>query len=188
MKEQIKSLRESNGHSRKEFAEIIGCSLSHVINLETGAARLSDDHKHILMDRFDVLAEYFGQESEAPINTTEYDKIIGQNVKFYRKQIGMTQEILAQEMGYSQASSVSAIERGSKPIGKKKLIQLAGIFDVHVSELFNARDILGSSEEETTHNKFIYLLDAKEKPAVWNDIKKLIDTGCRELRKMGVQK
>jgi transcriptional regulator with XRE-family HTH domain len=184
MKEKIKSLRESNGHSRKEFAEIIGCSLSHVINLETGAARLSNDHKGALIDHFDLPENYFGQDDpNAPINTTEYDRIIGQNIRFYRKQAGITQDILAQEMEYSQASSISAVERGSKPISKKKLIKLAEIFGIHVSELFSNRNTVTSSEEEVLRNKFIFLLDSEKKPAVWDKIKELIETGCREIKK-----
>ena len=184
IKDKIKSLREANGLSRKEFHKVIGCSMSHVINLEKGAARLSEDHRAILEEKFDLPENYFEpMDANAPISTSDYDRIIGANIFFHRERNGMTQEILAEEMGYSHASSVSAIERGKKPIGKKKLIQLAGIFDIHVAELFSPIDTASSTEEHVLINKFIYLARSKEKPSVYGAIKELIDSGCRELRK-----
>jgi len=183
IKDKIKSLRESRNLSRKEFAKILDCSISQVINLETGAARLSENFKEVMEEYFDLPENFFGSlESSPPIQTSEYDKVIGKNVCFYRKQNGMTQQILAEEMGYSQASSVSAIERGQKPIGKKKLIKLAGIFEIHVAELFNVSDAANSTEDEVLYSKFIYLLHSAKKPSVYNAIKELIDSGCKELR------
>lgn len=184
IKDKLKTLRESNKLSRKELSEILKCSISHICNLETGAARLTDDSKSILEEHFDLPENYFGIADDAvPVMTTDYDKIIGRNIKFYRKQNNMTQQILAEEMGYSAPSSVSAIERGQKPIGKKKLIQLAEIFNIHISELFSTSDVTMSSEEDVLLNKFIYLVKSKEKPSTYQAIKELIDSGCRELRR-----
>jgi len=188
IKDKLKVLRESQGFSRKEFCKIIDCSLSHVINLETGAARLSQDHKAILCDHFDLSDEYFGSlDPKVPITTSEYDCAIGRNVAYYRKKNGMTQGVLAEELGYSKASSISAVERGQKPIGKKKIIELAKIFDIHVSELFTTDDISMSSDEDALLNKFIYLVRLEKKPSVYGAIKQLIEAGCDEIKKTVVE-
>lgn len=184
IKDRLKDLRETQGFSRKEFSKILECSLSHVINLETGAARLSQDHKEILCDHFDLSDDYFGHlDPKVPTTTSEYDCVIGKNVAYYRKKIGMTQAILAEELGYSKASSISAVERGQKPIGKKKIIKLAKIFDIHVSELFTTEDLSMSSDEDALLNKFIYLVRLEKKPSVFGAIKQLIEAGCEEVKR-----
>jgi len=186
MKLKFKKIREENNLSRKEFAVILGCSMSHVINVEKGAARLTDDFKAILEDHFNLPENFFGQDdAEAPVNTYEYDRIIGENVCFYRKHSGFTQQELAETMGYSQASSVSAIERGKKPIGKKKLMELAEIFGIHISELFSIRKISDFKDHDALLNKFLFILSAKTKPAAFEEIKLLIEVCCEELKKRG---
>lgn len=188
IKDRVKSLRESHNLSRKEFAALLDCSMSHVINLETGAARLSEAFVGIMEKRFDLPDNYFGPlDDDPPDVTTDYDVTIGKNVQYYRKRSHMTQQILAEEMGYSQASSVSAIERGKKPIGKKKLIELAGIFNIHVSELFSSKESLEATEDDALLNKFVYLLKSKSRPTVFEAIRELIESGCKELRDKGPQ-
>ena len=51
----------------------------------------------------------------------------GTNLKFYRKQRGMTQKCLADNLGTTK-QAVCAMEHDSRPISKKTAKALAGIF------------------------------------------------------------
>lgn len=67
----------------------------------------------------------------------------GQIIKMLREKKGMTQEQLAEEMGYSHKSSINKIEMGKADLPQSKLYQFAKIFGVAPCEL------LGTDDSET---------------------------------------
>lgn len=59
---------------------------------------------------------------------------IGNRVRSYRKQKGLTQESLAFEI-HTSAAYISCIERGTKKPSLQKLVEIAEILDVSVESL-----------------------------------------------------
>ena len=62
-------------------------------------------------------------------------KIFGENVKYYRKKAGLSQEQLAEKLEVSP-NHLSVIETGGKFVTYKLLEKLISIFDVMPSALF----------------------------------------------------
>jgi len=58
-----------------------------------------------------------------------------ENIKFYRKKNGMTQEDLAKRAGYTDRSSIAKIERGVVDLPQSKISQFAEIFGVSSGDL-----------------------------------------------------
>lgn len=62
-------------------------------------------------------------------------KTFGERVKFYREKIGMTQEELAERMGYKHKSSITKIEKGIHDAPLSKVAELAKVLGVSVNDL-----------------------------------------------------
>lgn len=77
-------------------------------------------------------------------------KIIGENVKRYRMQKGLSQLSLSQEMGYSSVSLVSAAELCSdgKHFNIEHLYKISKILDVPIAQFFEAAPPEASSESD----------------------------------------
>jgi len=76
------------------------------------------------------------------IEEEEFEKLfqtITNNVKFYRKQKGFTQEQLALAMGHSSASMLSKIEAGleNKHFNIKQLYTISKVLNIDIKDLFN---------------------------------------------------
>lgn len=67
-------------------------------------------------------------------------KIFGENVKHYRKKMGLSQEELAEKLGISP-NHMSVIERGDKFVSCKLLEKLISVFNVTPSALFYAQGL-----------------------------------------------
>lgn len=62
---------------------------------------------------------------------------IGENIARRREQLGMTQEDLAEKMGYKHKSSISKIEKGINDISQTKLKQFAEVLHTSVDYLLD---------------------------------------------------
>ena len=62
-------------------------------------------------------------------------KIFGENVKYYRKKAGLSQEQLAEKLDVSP-NHVSVIETGGKFVTYKLLERMISIFDIMPATLF----------------------------------------------------
>ena len=62
-------------------------------------------------------------------------KIFGENVKYYRKKLGLSQEQLAEKLNVSP-NHISVIETGNKFVTFKLLEKMIEIFDVMPAALF----------------------------------------------------
>ena len=69
-----------------------------------------------------------------------YLKAFGEQVKYYRKKLNITQEELAVKIGYivgtNPSSAISKIERGEMEITQTKIAELAKALGVSPSDLF----------------------------------------------------
>jgi len=182
---RIKKLREDKLLSRKELAKILKCSVSHAINIEKekNPAGLSQEKKDILIKHFDLSANYFNTD-DAPAMASDYDRQIGQNIKKLRLNLGLTQTEFAEEVGYSGSAVISALESGKRSISKKKIIEVADFFGVHVAEILSVPT--ENFQQELQHKKlvsdFYFILEAETKPTVFEEIKNLIAEGCKKIR------
>ena len=80
----------------------------------------------------------------------EYHQTVGERVKFYREQLGLTQEQLGKMIGYNNRSAIYNIENNRCGIPYKKIKPLADILGV------SAEDLLGTSPDQ-------YLMSQKQK-------------------------
>ncbi|HEX5329729.1 helix-turn-helix transcriptional regulator [Sulfuricurvum sp.] len=67
-------------------------------------------------------------------------KLIGENVKHYRMQKGMSQLSLSQEMGYSSVSLVSAAElcNDGKHFNIEHLYKISKILEIPITQFFES--------------------------------------------------
>ena len=187
LKDGLKKIRKDHELTRKELAEIIGCSLSHVINLERGVTSLAHEKQLRLIKHFDLSLDFFKFDpdpEESDDNRYDYDVLIGRNVKRLRKQAGLTQQELAEELGYSNSGPISQIELGKRPISKKSILKLADLLGVHIAEIMTFDSDSFDEDEEITSLKsdFNLILKSKTKPSVYDSIENLIRLGAQEIR------
>lgn len=77
-------------------------------------------------------------------------KIFGENVKYYRKKAGLSQEQLAEKLDVSP-NHVSVIETGGKFVTYKLLERMISIFDIMPATLFYVPGT--ASNDDTIQNK-----------------------------------
>ena len=68
-----------------------------------------------------------------------YQKL-GQNIKKYRLEKGLSQESLSELLGVN-SKFIGHVERVERFISLKKLIQLTKILDIKLSEIFDFNDL-----------------------------------------------
>lgn len=178
---KIKKIRERFNLSRKDVANILGHSIKHIVDIEKGQESLTIADIKTLCTQFGLERSFFIETTDRPTNISEWDAILGRNVKYFRELNGMTQQILAEEMGYAGPATISGIERGIKPIGKKALIRLSELFSVHISELFNHHDPSVIDSRNKLIARFNYILNHKEKPKNWEALLQELDTAYKVL-------
>lgn len=180
MKKLIK-LRERFNLSRKDLSGILGRPIKFIVDVENGKDSLRMSDVKTLCDQFDLKSEFFYDTNDKPSSISEWDAALGRNVKYYRELNGMTQQILAEELGYAGAATISGIERGIKPIGKKSLLRLADLFDIHISELFNYNDPSVAISQTKVLGMINFVLNHDRRPGNWDCLLSEIEDACKEL-------
>lgn len=74
-------------------------------------------------------------ENNVSAKNLDIRKLFGENVKFYRRKMGLSQEQLAEKLDVSP-NHISVIETGGKFVTYKMLEKMISIFDVMPSALF----------------------------------------------------
>ena len=92
---------------------------------------------------------------------------IGENIARRREQLGMTQEDLAEKMGYKHKSSISKIEKGINDISQSKLKQFAEVMHTSVDYLLD-----GDNETSEEDELLEYLEELRTRP----EMKMLFDS------------
>jgi transcriptional regulator with XRE-family HTH domain len=180
---KLAQLREARGLSRKDVAQLLGRQIKDVVGFEKGVQRLAPQEVQILTRKYSLPDKYFDDlEDRVP---GDLDQIVGRNIKYYRELNGLTQKILAEELGYSAASSISGVERGIKPIGKKALVRLSEIFGIHVSELFNPTDLSVISSKDKIISDFMLVVQSDPKPSNWDALAGMITEAKEEITSQG---
>lgn len=97
---------------------------------------------------------------KTPIKTTEdYNKIVGERLRFFRELHNITQTEIAQKLGYTSTGTWSLIENGIRGLNKTKMAEAAKILGTYVEVL--------TSETEMTKDELIdmnTLMDIRTNP------------------------
>lgn len=75
-----------------------------------------------------------------------------ENIKFYRKKLGLSQEELAKKTGYTDRSSIARIEKGEIDLPQSKIALFARAFNISSNDLF------GECAEGSVYANTIHLL------------------------------
>lgn len=72
---------------------------------------------------------------------------IGKRIKNRRKELGITQEELAQKLGYKNKSTIAKIENGTNDIVQSKVVEFAKALDTTVAALMGWDDVEPEQEQ-----------------------------------------
>ncbi len=74
---------------------------------------------------------------------------IGQNIATRRKELGMTQEELAQKMGYKSKSTINKIELGKNDIPQSKISMFAKVLETTPGQLMGWEEVQNKNDDIT---------------------------------------
>ena len=80
-------------------------------------------------------------------------KELGQRIRRRRIELNMTQEVLAQKVGYTSRSSINKVELGGVDLTQSKLIAIANALDISPITLMGYSSTTKSDSEFTAHEK-----------------------------------
>ena len=89
----------------------------------------------------------------------EYLKDVGFRISMLRKAKGITQDTLAQKVGYTSRSTINKIEKGLVDIPQSKIIDIAEALDTTPAYLMGWEEETSSASEETLTEEERLLID-----------------------------
>lgn len=113
------------------------------------------------------------------MNQDDVRKVLAQNIKQRRKELGITQAKLAELADISEPY-MNDIERCQTWISDKTLTKLARALNLELHELFIENN---EHSEKNTNQKDTYILFQKHKQEIHDYIEKSFDTLIREVMK-----
>lgn len=128
--QNLKYLREQKGLSQKDFSVAMGLSRATVGNWETGERKPDIEMIIRLAEYFNVtLDEFVLAELRPPI------PLYATNLRYLRTKHSMTQENMADLLGYRGKQGYGAIETGKSKASVDDLEKLADFFGVTLDQL-----------------------------------------------------
>ena len=109
---------------------------------------------------------------------------IGKRIKNRRKELGITQEELAQKLGYKNKSTIAKIENGTNDIVQSKVVEFANALDTTVAAL------MGWDDTEPEQEEHYYLDDEAREMAEWmftNPEYKVLFDASRKVKKEDIE-
>ena len=97
---------------------------------------------------------------------------MGEKIRLYRRKLKFTQSELAEKADVSN-NYIGQIERGTKKASLETILKIAGALGIHISELFDRKEIYGKTAKEYPVSKQIAFLLRDKKPAEQKKILKL---------------
>lgn len=82
-------------------------------------------------------------------------KKIGERIKQARLNAGFSQEKLAFKVGFASRSSVSKIEKGERDIPRLKLIEIAKVLNVSISQLLDTPEVIPITSIDSHRHYFL---------------------------------
>jgi len=77
---------------------------------------------------------------------------IGERIKIKRESLGITQEELAQKLGYKNKSTIAKIESGKNDIVQSKVVDFANALETTIAYLMGWKDESSSDLSEHTYH------------------------------------
>lgn len=110
---------------------------------------------------------------------------IGKRIRDRRKALGITQEELAQKLGYKNKSTIAKIENGTNDIVQSKVVEFAKALDTTVAAL------MGWEEDDKEEPTPVYYLDDEAREmAEWmfkNPDYKVLFDASRKVKKEDIE-
>lgn len=109
---------------------------------------------------------------------------IGKRIKNRRKELGITQEELAQKLGYKNKSTIAKIENGTNDIVQSKVVEFAKALDTTVAAL------MGWDDTEPEQEQHYYLDDEAREMAEFmftNPEYKVLFDASRKVKKEDIE-
>ena len=109
---------------------------------------------------------------------------IGKRIKNRRKELGITQEELAQKLGYKNKSTIAKIENGTNDIVQSKVVEFAKALDTTVAAL------MGWDDAEPEQEPHYYLDDEAREMAEFmftNPEYKVLFDASRKVKKEDIE-
>ncbi len=111
---RARNIRIRNGLTQKQFGDILGISKSYVSDIENGYTGLS-------IEPFDYMFGFCKKINRNVIKVEKIDlKLLGSHIKEIRKELGFTQDKLAQKLNISRPL-VTHYEKGIRTINTADL-------------------------------------------------------------------
>lgn len=107
---------------------------------------------------------------------------IGKNIKLRREELGMSQEELANKLGYKSKSTINKVELGINDITQSKVVEYAKVLDTTISYLMGwdektaEIEITKEAKEVGEIMKKYSQLSSSNRMAVSNLINNLLDS------------
>ena len=115
-------------------------------------------------------------------------KTLGINIRKKREELGMTQQELANKLGYASKSTINKIENGTNDITQSKIIAFAKVLNTTVPELMGweqekskvyylDNDVRGLAQDLFDNRELKLVMDASRKLSKKSltDLKNVID-------------
>lgn len=176
----LKLIRERSGLTQQQMAEKLGVSRSAVGMYENGEREPNFETLELIADTFNVDMNYllckkpmtevfpnaycFDDDArdmaqflyENPDYKVLFDArgvhmCLGKNIRFLRTKYGLSQDCIADELGYKSFTTIQKWESGVSEPPLKALKKLADIFKVNMNDLVTKKLYLGESSTNDTY-------------------------------------
>ena len=134
--ENLKRCMTIKNVSRQDLSKVLGVSYFTITDWVNGK-------KYPRIDKIEQLAAYF---SISKSDLIEEKNVLGKNILHRRKELGMTQEELARELGYKSKSTINKIELGINDVQQSKIAGFAEV--LHTTSAY----LMGWTEESKKEN------------------------------------
>lgn len=140
LSQNLKCLREQRGMSQQELAEVLEISQAAVGNWE-------NEHREPDLKTIIRLAQYFGVSLDDFILKDLRPPIprYASNLAYLRKKNGMTQQEIANLLGYSGKQGYNTVEKGKAKMSVENLEKISDFFGVTMDQLVKT-DLMKGAE------------------------------------------
>ena len=90
----------------------------------------------------------------------------GEKIKYFREQLGMSQDELARRTGYAGKSAISRIESGARDISQSKIKVFAHVLGVEAVSLVSDRDPSAEQQMDADRQRLINYIERLQEDAL----------------------
>ena len=190
--DKIKKIRQQSSITAYSFCDKIGISRSTLSNIEKNIYSPSDDILNRIASEFNIDINEFYRETFPSLESLSTDETlhIGHKIKEIREKFNLSQEEIAEKLGYSSGAPISYIESGRRSLSRSKIITFCKMFNVPIEELMlklpsNKKDIYISYEDikgGDVIKKFITLCKMQPEDEMLQTIKNMIEICYKRIK------